>query len=189
MGNTAGTHSAPCLACTRDKLRKCQFDFTSSIFPPKHQHHSRLWHSRSQPQLWRPFQETPSRLGIPTQVPRPLLPLRECRSPSSLKMVTSPGERKGWIAEALPLPQLKATASAHMASLICFLSLIFFLIGRSPPATFSLASYRIFGASNKSILFGARRGPGQSHFKGMQSGSVSLIVLPCECPPSCPEPP
>lgn len=85
---------------------------------------------------------------------------------------------------SLLLSEFKATASPHVAGLICFLSLIFFFDRADPLWLLSAASYSIFGAGNKSILFGAAGGQGRATSKGMQSGSaVPVIVLPCVWPP------
>lgn len=79
----------------------------------------------------------------------------------------------------------KAAASPHVASLICFLSLIFFLIEQIPSGYFCSASYSIFGAGNKSILSGARGGSGQSHFKGnaKRQAAMSLSLSSPACLP------
>ena len=66
----------------------------------------------------------------------------------------------------------------------------FFLIEQIPSGYFWSASYSIFGAGNKSILFGACGGPRaeplQRECKAAGS-DVPVIVRPCVSAPHCPE--
>ena len=83
----------------------------------------------------------------------------------------------------------KATASPHVAGLICFLSLIFFF-NRADPLRLLFPQHLTASLerATKAFFLEPAGGQGRATSKGMQSGSdVLVIVLPCVSAPHCPE--
>lgn len=128
--------------------------------------------------LWCPSWETPAGHDFPFWLPG-FCPLFS--PPPSWSL---PQGEKGLDHRVSLLPVVQSCRQPPHGRLDLFLIFNFVLIGQIPSGYFSPESYGIFGAGNKSILFGARRGPGQNHFKENAKQRVPSLSSPACLPPS-----